>query len=315
MKNNLLQIIIIGIFLTLLGCNTAQEVQKKGLLHSSTPQFQTEQSPISATASMSETPIKTLTPTVSKNDIPISTPHPTLISTLPSDDMEKVITGLFRDNNRCELPCWWGMVPGKTDWESVKTFSAQFDKNISEKGGEEKDQTLNIHIRTKNSIPMSSSMYLDIQMESGIIKTMNIYDFEWPSYHLSQFLIQNGKPDEIWVYTLKSNLGGTPPFELMLYYPNKGIFASFFGLDKTFYKDGYVNACTSYSPGLILWSPNKEMTFQEILKIRFGDFVSFHPVLPIMEATGMNVEKFFQKYKNPDNPPCFQTNQDLWPEP
>jgi hypothetical protein len=39
------------------------------------------------------------------------------------------------------------------------------------------------------------------------------------------------------------------------------------------------------------------------------------PLLSLKEATGMEIETFYEKFKETDSIPCFETPRNRWPEP
>ena len=72
----------------------------------------------------STTPIPTCTSTVLPTSTATSSPSPTptLIPTetpwpaLRGEEAQHRAEELIRNNANCTLPCWWGIVPGKTSW-------------------------------------------------------------------------------------------------------------------------------------------------------------------------------------------------------
>ncbi len=36
------------------------------------------------------------------------------VTTLPTGEAQKMVQELLENNAGCRLPCWWGIVPGKT---------------------------------------------------------------------------------------------------------------------------------------------------------------------------------------------------------
>lgn len=66
--------------------------------------------PIPNPVSATYTPCPTRTPT------PTRTPPP---PTLTSDERHAYVEEMLATNGGCELPCWWGVTPGQSDWQSV----------------------------------------------------------------------------------------------------------------------------------------------------------------------------------------------------
>lgn len=311
MKTKLIKFcLIIFVLFPLAGCIMISKSQKI------TPSISTSANNTASPQNTIVSPTSTSQPTITITPRPTYTPAPTQVQTLLPVELEKTVINLFENNGGCKLPCWWGMTPGETSLDDSQKFFSQFDGNLHTIGKNVLSQHQNITIPLPTVISWTKQITMNINGMNGVIEKIEIEGYDWPSYHLSQFLVQYGKPDEIWISSLYSNLGGPPPFELMLYYPQKGIFANFNSLEnESEYGRGTIKACILHSPQLILWSPKKEISFQEILKIYYGGFEEYHPILPLDEATGMNIEQFYQSYKNSDVSPCFKTNRELWPEP
>jgi hypothetical protein len=68
---------------------------------------------------------------------------------------------------------------------------------------------------------------------------------------------------------------------------------------------------TSLRPSLGLWSPEREITFEEALKL-FRQYFPNYPMLPLDEASDMDVSSFYEAAKGYGV--CIQTPASLWPE-
>lgn len=87
------------------------------------------------TATPSRTPTKTPTITATVTIEPMPTPLPTLNSREASLAVQK----LLLENGNCQLPCWWGIVPGKTSWENTRKFLSPFASSFFESSKENSD--------------------------------------------------------------------------------------------------------------------------------------------------------------------------------
>ena len=82
-----------------------------------------------APAPPAETPTPTLaptlTPTVTNTLLPTKTPSPTVAQSwtpppkLSQEEANELLLELYETNGGCEMPCWWGIVPGETPWETA----------------------------------------------------------------------------------------------------------------------------------------------------------------------------------------------------
>ena len=39
---------------------------------------------------------------------------------LEPDEMQAYVREMLQTNGGCELPCWWGIIPGKTSWKEMQ---------------------------------------------------------------------------------------------------------------------------------------------------------------------------------------------------
>jgi hypothetical protein len=77
---------------------------------------------------LTETRQITFTPTRRTTSTP--TQEPTLTFTpLPTLD-QRGIQGLIDDNGGCQLPCWWGIEPGKTTKQQARSFLEQITTTL-----------------------------------------------------------------------------------------------------------------------------------------------------------------------------------------
>ena len=89
---------------------------------------------------ITRTSIPTLTATFTPTLQPTTTYTPTLTSlpTLQANEAIKKAKELLETNNRCTLPCFWGITPGITTWDYTNSFLQTFStiESDSNNGGE-----------------------------------------------------------------------------------------------------------------------------------------------------------------------------------
>jgi hypothetical protein len=88
-----------------------------------------------------------------------------------------------------------------------------------------------------------------------------------------------------------------------------GIFAQY-DAPQSQVHDGILNSCLEYGPFLVLWSPEPDISYEDIATT-LGMNYQF-PFLPVSEALGMDVKTFYQTYKGIDQEVCLETPVDLW---
>ena len=151
--------------------------------------------------------------------------------------------------------------------------------------------TAEVFIPTTKMISPIELIHIVISVKENIVEQIKFLDFEWPSYRLSDFLTTHGKPTQVWFFTWKTNLGGPPPFTLFLFYPQKGVVAFYSAYEgESEYKGNKIQACIRHSSTLYLWNPREEISFSEFGEFFNNDIVTNKPLLPLEEATGMDIE-------------------------
>jgi hypothetical protein len=121
------------LFLT--ACNSAAPIPTAILVNSpekpvttftgAPPESNTRQPRPTLTRTPTNTPLPV--PTL-KPPTPTVAPSPTLAPTLTADQEQALVLDLLQNNGGCKLPCWWGFMPGKTDWQTAQNFFASLGK-------------------------------------------------------------------------------------------------------------------------------------------------------------------------------------------
>lgn len=280
-----------------------------------------EPTPIAATPTL--TPFYTLTPSLTPSPAPTKTPRPTWtpkptpLPTLPPDQAKAFAWELYQNNAGCQLPCWWGFTPGQTYWKTAEHFLAAFASRITILGSvADPVYTAEVTIRVPEEIYASTLRQFYI-VENKIILEMEIETESAAAYKLPDFLIVYGEPSEVWLRTYSKSRERSLPFEVIIFYSQRGIVALFDVINAEEAGD-QIHGCPqeAVSITLGLWSPERRLTFAEALDGRTNDW-SFTdwPLRPLEEATSMSVETFYETFADPDNTTCLDTPADLWPSP
>jgi hypothetical protein len=67
-----------------------------------------------ATSTLDDTPTLTITSTPPAT----WTPYPKMAV----EETMQTVVGLLKGNERCLLPCWWGIISGETRWSTIQAF-------------------------------------------------------------------------------------------------------------------------------------------------------------------------------------------------
>lgn len=200
-----------------------------------TDTLQPKPSATATQSALSPTPIRTQPPTAT----PTVTPYPTLAPL----EMVSYIIDRMADNGGCELPCWWGVTPGETDWNTVRhTF---------ESAGIEIDANGELGLRTVREETPGYRYVVDMMRvvfhhEDGLVQRIDInnsltytplletYTSLWEPISLHAMLLTYGVPSSV-VLNLTTGspdagMGPFPEYAMWVVYENKGAAIRYAGL-------------------------------------------------------------------------------------
>lgn len=269
-------------------------------------------SPTPSSIVLAETP--TLPPTTTP--IPISTitlvptatktPLPTLA---PTQAVGQVMS-LFQNNGGCRLPCWWGLVPGKTRWEDARDFLMPFAEISRPFNLNYLTSVIDLDFQVPPSVD-PNPLVNHFTVHDGLIEEIDtdIIPTTIPTYALPAFLRAYGQPEEVWINAYASAPGDLP-FRLILFYPHQGILIQY-GMEGVV-KGEKVVGCPTQAESyiLLLWSPSQVLTFQE--KSQTTSHLQLQILHSLTEATGLTIADFYQTFSIADNTSCLETLASLW---
>jgi hypothetical protein len=233
--------------------------------------------------------------------------------TLTEDESVEAIRDLTSTNGGCRLPCVWGFTPGVTTWSEAEAFLLTLRPEIDIVGPD---------IITRNSISyIANSYYVSYQIPEmprrvgirigvldGIVSDISA-GYGKP-LELDNILSEYGEPQEAYIDTLADFPGGDMPFILTIYYPDQHFFAKYEVTARK--QNGLLIGCLQgTSPYLFTWSQAESefVTTQRVLDW-IGGATS---TKPLEEVTDMDINSFYNIFKNPTNSTCIETSEEYWP--
>jgi hypothetical protein len=317
----------IALFLGVVGCGRIESsINQEGPTVAPALAFTSTEGEREPTSSNMVKASSTLQPTFAETQTPFSTspltstPTWTPVPTLSTEEAHVLVQDLLVNNGGCQLPCWWGIVPGETDWNTAKHFLDTFVIDIEQRW---KNRV------TRNGVKVPQAGYdigyeiedgvqsgIFMIVENGIVSEAVIGPGGTRRhFRLHQLLTDYGAPDEVYFQTERyTNTGGPPPFVFIVYYGRKHFWADFH-LDGEIV-GGVIKACPqSVNPFLWIGSPEREWDMDDLFSYVFGPPAPDAPpptTLTLKEATGMDLETFTTTFKNPDENICIETPAELW---
>jgi hypothetical protein len=253
---------------------------------------------------------------------------------MSSGESETSMINLLRTNNGCELPCWWGLTPGKTDSQATHSFLDTFQTisitNIFDQYGgyvrwfiTEDDLILDVSISifytrpqpdTLKALHVTTEVNREIA-EGGfeVIWENPLHEQYLSAYTLPEILSTYGQPNNVLVWGNR----GWSVFSLVLDYSDQGFVVRYSApLESS--GEIFLGCMSKSYTSLHLWDPDLEYSWAEgISKTTGGEPEEIDSLnqlyLPIEEATLLTLDEFFQAYKNVNNTTCLETPIDLWP--
>ncbi len=258
---------------------------------------------------MAATPTNTRWP--SPTPSPTKTRPPTLtpLPTIPAEAAPELVQDLLQNNAGCRLPCWWGAIPGQTTWQEAERFLNSFQAEVSSRQGFHE-----VRVAVPEEVYSAGLGYILLYYwaPEDVIEQIDVMPAPSTTYQLPQVLVDYSLPTAVWISTYAGARDGTLPFRLLLFYPEQGISIQYIDhlADEVDYK---ISGCFQEEdspPTLFLSSPEIALTPQEVLEVSHFDEGQFY--LPLEEATGMEIETFYQIFKQSNGTNCLETPVELW---
>lgn len=258
------------------------------------------------TPSATSTLVPTIVPTLTQ--LPSETPLPAL----QVGEAQQLAEKLLKSNANCPLPCWWGIVPGKTSWTVAQSFLYQFDQEIYFRMlGRNEPFVAEVLIPVPKEIFSLGRLNHFYRVKDGKVQLIDLFPGKISTYSLSEMFILYHKPEEIWVRTAPDSPSGYIDFEVVLFYPSVGIIASY---NQEAQKDAErIQVCLppKFATRLVLWAPMADDDFQSIIQ---GTFFAnaVDEYRPLQEVTQVTRDGFFEELSKPDAMLCLDTPIDRW---
>lgn len=320
--------LVVSLALLLIGCTTKLSDQKNNAFGTAlnTPETKSKNTlpalPSFIPKSATPLPLNLKTPTLTK--VPLltltSSFAPTItwtpVPTIMPDEIQRTILGYYTDNGGCELPCWWGITPGKTPWQEVRrVFSPLAHEQgpfISEKGF----FIYTYHFEVPHHLDplglgffeptlwVRDNIVVAIGLNSGWIER----NFD---YSLAGLLKTFGQPDEIWMNLSTDAPDHKANYEVDIFYASKGIFLN--STDTGSFTENSATICPqmfrrgSFPPGILALPPLNEFSYAEITQIFLDSRLDIAvPTFHLLKDLNNNFDEasFYTTYLNPDIATC-----------
>lgn len=256
---------------------------------------------------------------------PTETLPPTL-APLPTLDAEEAILfteRLLLNNADCEFPCWWGIVPGESEWAETEKFLESFVTSIQ--STVDTDLGLSFLVVAPVSKNIRSKGWFDfvIKVESvdnqAIVQRIVVIDgYE---SQVSNILPNFGVPDQVWFWTNGPTIYNDGI--LILFYQERGMMFTYSGdvtLRKNNSGDEYFEVCSReigvYGTQIQLWSPSESKDFFWFSEKLIADIpvTGDRPIRQLAQISDITVLDFYSGVLNSveSDSYCFTSDIKYW---
>ena len=251
----------------------------------------------------------TMTPSITSSPIP----------TLEETEAIAFTENLLKNNNGCDFPCWWGIIPGKTTWEEAKNFLQPFVLKIEDRSNGAQESFLVVApvsetIRSNGGLPFGVTV--NNKDNEQIVQEISIH--RGYQSEISSVLLKYGEPDQIWFWTNGPSIYNEG--YLFLFYQNQGMAFYYFG-DTPLWGNGentgYFEVCTNelnkLGPSILLWNPSNSKDFSSIID-DWIFYLSDKNIKELDQISNLSVHNFYSSIVNGTNTDdfCFESDIEYW---
>lgn len=338
-KSIILAILLFGLILISCGVNTPESSIGKTNITASpsnTPNVYRTSRYETAVVRLSATP----TPRLSNTPVPTWTQWPPTFTPLPPLPTlfpylaKALVLDLVESNGGCNLPCWWGITPGESNWNENLQFLKSLGSYVTLshshviRNQENSKQLYSYSI--EYSLPQFTyQQHTFIAVSENTVQYMAIINWgNFNKFFLSEVLSSLGKPEEIYINGLKpyTHPPGPyyTPFQIVLYYPDQHVIAAYEFKGKV--RNGIITMCTPTEvyPELWLWTPGypnniteygyprdidgilRDFTFRTYNDTKYG------PLPRLEDYTNMSINEFYDAFVDPNSYTCLETSESIW---
>lgn len=281
------------------------------------------------------TPIKTVTntpkPTLPPAVIPTNTA--TTIPIMPEEEARAQLLDLLADNGGCRLPCLLGITPGKTTYTEARAILLPFTgisiSTYLEDGvdsvwltydeGETRTFVELSYLYTNdgiiNDIAFKTGEYKETSDERSPIYDSEIFGERLRPYMLTGILSEFGKPTSVVIHTSGKQITGSGGFEVLLFYPEQGIFVHYTTQMETVGDNA--RGCPANAQAELELYPSGDVDAfakalsQTIWAFAWPELAENPSWKSIDKATSMSLEQFYETFRHPTDK-CIETPLKGW---
>jgi hypothetical protein len=220
-----------------------------------------------------------------------------------------LVLDLLKNNAGCELPCYWGITPGETSWQTAHNFLASIAERVEQMTVNETTPDGSEHsvlyFRVWNSIPRyDDSISSGYRVINETIEKISVSESGTElRYQLHQVLGRYGMPDEVLLFLNDVSPSGSPWFSMYVIYAGKGM--TFYYSHAAQMKGDALQVCPSGVGPEISLIKSGSLTLRQLVRDIKQGTTLFDS---INDFPGKNIEYFYDHLKEPSSCITFSPN-------
>jgi hypothetical protein len=271
----------------------------------------------------------------------IPTPKIVLIPPKSAQESEAWVLNNIHDNG-CDLPCIWGFMPGTLTKKDLEPYLTNFvganepnkltiKAELTEDGGMITASIGDVSNKASNLFSLTGQnsnieyLHLTLLFFKGSGQGINYHGSmnfggalmheKYQYYLLPGILSKYGKPSAIYLQPFLDEVPGTQTQIALLLAYDQGFVIEYL-FPKEVSGQNYVGC--PYKTGqmdITSWDPGTKITLEELLSTNhWGDIKELDGVFvkPIKDATGLSIDDFTEKFRDPNNKECIISPLGNW---
>ena len=254
----------------------------------------------------------------------------------PQAETDRLID-MLNTNQDCDVPCWLGIKPGKTSWETARDLFLSLGKSLAIYS----DNTLNLGgvrrvalFGRHDPYPFEYMLEHEIYEYGGLVSLIGAraqmfggQPFgellqDWTRYTANHTLARYGVPSEVLLHYWSDDPDS--PYTVGLVYERDGVLVEYEGQVKLLPEYNLDNSVQvgqavicldeDHINGINVWvrSPWGSTAMSDVFKQLGGNFPKhFNSTPTLEEATGMSLEVFYEKFLEPRPEICLVADRRL----
>lgn len=243
---------------------------------------------------------------------PTNTPYPTLIAKKESD----LLSGLMSTNGGCELPCWWGIVPGQSTGQIARDAFAQLGLNRWADAFDGEYRQLTVGHRRNGESYFQSEVNVKMYEKDSSVRFLHVsgiqYTYtdpsyflqDWKQYAVNEILENYGVPSSVQLHRSTPADPGPIGYDLVVAYDNIG-FRIAYGAVAEKLSEIKDRVCFALEDAtfidLVLFGPHQYSTVDSPTTSAFDAYQ------PWEEVVGTGLNNFYQTFRE-DSSLCIEVD-------